>query len=311
MSNKGRIYIPNQNMPRICPELAAEIGLNESILLLQLDYWIAAAGKERDGRRWVYESLSDIQGAFPFWSRPTINRALHSLEEHELIVVGNYNRRKADRTRWFALNYETIAALDAVLVTGIELSQNETGLSQNDTTLSQNETTLPHDPNVSPHENTAPDGADSPDDLFPPVREPPPRTEPSILEKTDPLSLAAAVAARGGGEKSWTVTGPEGVNPYEGEPLAAMCELLRMPEPPPPKKRDAWVRRLEQIGEGWGAGPQVLADAIRAIRDSEDHNWRSFSSPFASTFEEVVGVMITRVRNEEHVPANVIKVELW
>ena len=151
----------------------------------------------------------------------------------------------------------------------------------------------------------------SPDDLFPPVREPPPRTEPSILEKTDPLSLAAAVAARGGGEKSWTVTGPEGVNPYEGEPLAAMCELLRMPEPPPPKKRDAWVRRLEQIGEGWGAGPQVLADAIRAIRDSEDHNWRSFSSPFASTFEEVVGVMITRVRNEDHVPANVIKVELW
>jgi len=151
----------------------------------------------------------------------------------------------------------------------------------------------------------------SPDDLFPPVREPPPRTEPSILENTDPLSLAAEIARRGGGEKSWTVTGPEGVNPYEGEPLAAMCELLRMPEPPPPKKRDAWVRRLEQIGEGWGAGPQVLADAIRAIRDSEDHNWRSFSSPFASTFEEVVGVMITRVRNEDHVPANVIKVELW
>ena len=151
----------------------------------------------------------------------------------------------------------------------------------------------------------------SPDDLFPPVREPPPRTEPSILENTDPLSLAAEIARRGGGERSWTVTGPEGVNPYEGEPLAAMCELLRMPEPPPPKKRDAWVRRLEQIGEGWGAGPQVLADAIRAIRDSEDHNWRSFSSPFASTFEEVVGVMITRVRNEDHVPANVIKVELW
>ena len=179
MGDKGRIYIPNQNMPRICPELAAEIGLNESILLLQLDYWISVAGKERDGRLWVFESLSDLQGAFPFWSRPTINRAVHSLEDAKLITTTNqYNQRKADKTRWFALNYEAIASLESVLVTDPELAQNDmpvtecanpeqndTGPSQDVTAVVQNETTLPHDPHalsdLLPHQEIL-KGADAP-----------------------------------------------------------------------------------------------------------------------------------------------------
>jgi hypothetical protein len=113
---------------RIDRDLAAEIGLNESIVLLQLEYLISISSNERDGRMWTYQSLPNLQETyFPWWSVMTIQRAIKSLEEKHLIIVGNFNKLGYDRTQWFALNEEGINSLHSVAI-----YQNDKSIYQND-----------------------------------------------------------------------------------------------------------------------------------------------------------------------------------
>jgi hypothetical protein len=135
----------------VCPELAAEIGLNESILLLQLEFWIRTSTTvEHEGRQWTYQSVRDIQKTFKFWSIATINRTIKRLIDNGYIIVGNFNKQKYDRTRWFALNYEKLRELKSIRIVelldrGVDTrsNQNETRSNQNDTHSVQNETTIP------------------------------------------------------------------------------------------------------------------------------------------------------------------------
>ena len=113
---------------RIDRDLAAEIGLNESIVLLQLEYLISISNNERDGRMWTYQSLPNLQETyFPWWSVMTIQRAIKSLEEKNLIIVGNFNKLGYDRTQWFALNEDGINSLHSIAI-----YQNDKSIYQND-----------------------------------------------------------------------------------------------------------------------------------------------------------------------------------
>lgn len=148
---------------RIIPELAKEIGLNESIMLLQVDFWINHADNYKDGQWWTYQSVRQMQEkAFPYWSLMTINRTVKSLETKGYITIGNYNKRKSDSTRWITLKYkalEKLASVKVVKVSGETVSesdspsqndtgayQNDTPSYQNDTNPQQNDTTLPETP---------------------------------------------------------------------------------------------------------------------------------------------------------------------
>jgi len=127
---------------RLIPPVAEEIGLNESLVLLQLDYWIKEKGHEKNGRYWTYQSTSELKENFyPFWSRSTIQRTIKSLEEQNFITIDNFNSKKYDKTRWFALNYEELSKLDSIIIA--EVGEDGTGVFQNGTGSSQNETTIP------------------------------------------------------------------------------------------------------------------------------------------------------------------------
>jgi len=93
------------------PTLASKIGLNEAIVLQQIHFLSTISDNEIDGRKWVYNSYDDWQNQFPFWSRPTIVRIFKRLEDAELIIAGNYNKRAYDRTKWYAVNYKKLAIL--------------------------------------------------------------------------------------------------------------------------------------------------------------------------------------------------------
>ena len=96
--DRNRIFVLNEpNAPRLNPALANEIGLNESIMLLQIEFWIAISGKEIDGEYWVYQSETELMNFFTFWSKSTISRVVRSLEKKDLIRIGNYNKYKYDR----------------------------------------------------------------------------------------------------------------------------------------------------------------------------------------------------------------------
>jgi hypothetical protein len=117
-TQRQRILVLNEPYAlRINAALAQEIGLNESIVLLQLDYLISiSTSPEHDGKQWTYQSLEEWRNSFPFWSQDTIDRAIKSLQAKGLIHVDRFNQKKYDRTRWFALDFEGIAKLTSISV---------------------------------------------------------------------------------------------------------------------------------------------------------------------------------------------------
>lgn len=100
----------------INPTLAEMIGLNESIILQQIHYWILKNREDDrnfyENRYWTYNSIEGWkEECFKFWSTDTIKRSFKSLEEKGLLYVGNYNKDPRDRTKWYSVNYEKLEKL--------------------------------------------------------------------------------------------------------------------------------------------------------------------------------------------------------
>jgi DnaD/phage-associated family protein len=115
----------------ILPSLAANVGLNESIILQQLHYWLERSTHIHEGYKWVYNTYEEWQEQFPFWSVSTIRRIISKLEEKGLIIVGNFNKSKIDKTKWYRIDYAKLNVL----------SKPETSTVQSETSTAQNEQT--------------------------------------------------------------------------------------------------------------------------------------------------------------------------
>lgn len=105
---------------QVLPSLAKAIGLNEAIILQQIQYWMNSknAGKMHDGQKWIYNSVANWQkDNFPFWSVQTIKRALTSLKKQELVLTANLNKASYDRTLWYTINYDQLKLVDQSIST--------------------------------------------------------------------------------------------------------------------------------------------------------------------------------------------------
>ena len=92
----------------ILPSLAAKYGTNEAILLQQIHYWLLKSENVFEGKKWFYMTLNDWTKQLYFMSDMTIRRTLTKLETLKLISVGNFNKKKYDKTKWYTLNYQKI-----------------------------------------------------------------------------------------------------------------------------------------------------------------------------------------------------------
>lgn len=112
------IFTANEpQVMRLVGDLAEEIGLNESIVLMQLEFLVRRYHNEQDGKLWAYATLADLQREyFKWWSIATISRILARLEEKQLIHIGNFNAHGYDRTQWFAMNEEGLGKLTSIKV---------------------------------------------------------------------------------------------------------------------------------------------------------------------------------------------------
>lgn len=98
----------NEPPLQVLPSLAKTIGLNESIMLQQMHYWLLKSSNEFEGVKWFYKTLDEWQKEFPFWSIMTIRRTLGSLEKQEIIKIGNFNKKKFDKTKWYTIDYQRV-----------------------------------------------------------------------------------------------------------------------------------------------------------------------------------------------------------
>lgn len=94
-------------------ELAEGLGVNEAIVLQQIHAWLVSNEKRgvnyKNGRYWTFNSLKKWhENHFSFWSESTLKRVFTSLENKGILIVGNFNRSKLDRTKWYSIDYERV-----------------------------------------------------------------------------------------------------------------------------------------------------------------------------------------------------------
>lgn len=92
------------------------LGLNEAIVVQQIHYWLNINEKAKinvyDGHIWTYNTYDVWQKEnFTFWSVKTIQRIFDKLVKLGIVIKGNYNKKKYDRTLWVTLDYDKLEKL--------------------------------------------------------------------------------------------------------------------------------------------------------------------------------------------------------
>ena len=89
--------------------IAVAYGINASIFIQALSQWtfnnLANKRHLHDGYCWSYNTLEAYETIFPWWSKRQLETLIATLVKDGLIVKGNYNKHKYDRTCWYALSY--------------------------------------------------------------------------------------------------------------------------------------------------------------------------------------------------------------
>lgn len=98
-------------------EDAQNFGVNAAILLYKMRNFLiwAKANNEHNhkGRYWTYNSISAWKKLIPFLSEKQIVTALKSLRKANVIMTGNFNKNKYDRTTWYSIISEEFEAKTA------------------------------------------------------------------------------------------------------------------------------------------------------------------------------------------------------
>ncbi len=92
------------------PVLGDMYGIIEALLIQQVHYRAQFDDKPkvRDGHQWTYNSQREWSEKIKVASLSTVGRALNKLVELNVLVQGNYNKKKYDTTRWYRVNYPVL-----------------------------------------------------------------------------------------------------------------------------------------------------------------------------------------------------------
>lgn len=103
----------NEPPLQVLPSLACAVGLNEALILQQFHYWLQRSNNVKDGHKWIYNSYQEWRKQFPFWkSKNTLISAIKHLEDMGILISGNYNKAKFDKTKWYRIDYEKLQLLE-------------------------------------------------------------------------------------------------------------------------------------------------------------------------------------------------------
>lgn len=89
------------------PKHAEMFDIPTAILLQHFDFWykkiIADNVNLFDGKRWVRMKRKNMQKIFPYFTINQIRRYTDKMIQLNLLIDGEYNAMKSDRTKWYAL----------------------------------------------------------------------------------------------------------------------------------------------------------------------------------------------------------------
>lgn len=91
-------------------QVAEELGVNAAILAANVQFWCAKNEANESKRHfheekyWTFNSISALEKLFPYLTIKQIRTALDKCVEDGLLLCGQFNKDKRDRTKWYAYN---------------------------------------------------------------------------------------------------------------------------------------------------------------------------------------------------------------
>ena len=97
-------------------DLAEKYGIEKALIIDYFAYWVVENMRNEknfhEGRYWVFNSASALSEKFHYISRRTMNQKLQELEADGILISGNFNKNKFDRTKWYSFKDEYAWLLD-------------------------------------------------------------------------------------------------------------------------------------------------------------------------------------------------------
>lgn len=102
----------NEAPLQVLPSLAVALkNVHEAIILQQVQYWLSRSDFVFNKRKWVYNTLDEWHEQFPWITKKSVGDKFRSLEKKGILIVGNFNKLKYDRTKWYSIDYDKLNSL--------------------------------------------------------------------------------------------------------------------------------------------------------------------------------------------------------
>lgn len=90
--------------------LASKYGIECAILIHHFQHWIEYNQRLKrnfyEGRTWTYQTLKEIAAHYPYLDEYSVCRLLKKLVKEGILIKGNFNKSKFDKTQWYAFKNE-------------------------------------------------------------------------------------------------------------------------------------------------------------------------------------------------------------
>lgn len=127
--------------------LAEKYGMAEAVLAENLFFWVkknaANESNYHDGKYWTYNSRKAFSRLFPYLKEKSIERALNHLVDEGLLLKGNFNEDKFDKTMWYAFTQKGESEM-AETVDFSDVDKLSVSIGQIDQSTGQNDPPIPY-----------------------------------------------------------------------------------------------------------------------------------------------------------------------
>jgi len=111
-NDKSKSEIINGHSHSFDTGIACELGVNAAIVYNHILYWLKHNKIKNqnfyDDHTWMYETIEKISEFFEYLTIRQVRLALKLLVDSGLLIEGNFNLNKFDRTTWYSVSDEEI-----------------------------------------------------------------------------------------------------------------------------------------------------------------------------------------------------------
>lgn len=123
--------------------IAKHVGIEAAIVFNHIIYWLRINASKKDieaidGKYWMYETQKQMSDFFGYLSEDQVCRVIKKLFEAGLLIKGNYNKNKFDKTTWYTVYDQNLIVNNSIKI----ISPKPQGCGINPATLRNQESNV-------------------------------------------------------------------------------------------------------------------------------------------------------------------------